>query len=1101
MTSDTGRPYPPDVHSRRNLTLFMGALLFASTVFYLLWQIHLVEDERKALVLEQFRSDSDALAQNLHLFLQERHGDLETISESRPVEVYFENVDLGMSPRYGLLASSQEIETLFSKYLSVSRMDQNQLFETFILLDASGVMVAAKSKAEETDNHREYIPDPAQWSDNGEAHEDGFRWSVLGPDGISPASLVMAHPVLHRGELVGQLLVRMALPIVLGELFRFEKNDNQRTRLLACDGKMFFDRSGVVLDLPTEFLGLGREIARVAAPDLPGIFQDTGRPLLAVASPVAGSRLKVLTFAPESIVLGSPTWPLSMLVVLLSALLLSVFVFLIRSHTQKLLIAARFEEQERSGVHLRQRMDEFNTLFDALPGYAWYKNGAGVIVAANAATCAFVGLPVEVVVGKTVHDIFPQDVADGMAELDAQLLRGKRRSLDVEQTFERDGRLMTIANRMVAIVHEDGRIGGIIGLGLDITEKKRVEAELARRASLQAVIMDLAIGFVNTPLQELDQAILRALALIGDFARVDRAYLFAYDFGAGTMSNTHEWCAAGITPVRDNLQGVPNELFPDWIDAHLRKELVHIPDVMALPPEGHLRATLEPQGVRTLIALPLVHGSRCFGFVGFDAVSEQKQWTDAEINLLKVMAELLTNAELRRLHEGHLLEAKAAAEAAYFEVEERVRERTRQLAETNDQLQGEIFERQQAIRNLNLVLSSISAVLIVVDGQGRVFLWNLVAEMAFGLKAPEVEGRDFGGLPIPWDWQSVTENIERCRQSGELSTAAMVRFDRPGEGEAFLMLTVSPVFDEAQNRAGFLLLGEDVTEVRMLEARLAQAAKMEAIGQLAAGIAHEINTPAQYVGDSATFLQDVFAELEPALAGFESFCRSGAPEADVVLREACSALDRIDLGFVGPEIPRTFDRIFDGMKRISSIVQAMNRFSHSHGSEKKLIDLNDIIENTLTISRNEWKYVADIETDLDPGLDPVLGLGDEMGQVFLNIIINAAHAIEDKVRGTRGKGVIAVASRRDVGCAEVSIRDTGAGIPPELGDKVFNLFFTTKDLGKGTGQGLAIAHDIVVNKHGGRISYVSEQGMGTTFIIQIPFGGEDSGRLAQEKTR
>lgn len=1101
MQRHTGRLFPADVHSRRNLTMFLGALLFASTLFYMLWQVHLVEDERKALVLEQFRSDSDALAQNLHLFLLERHDDLETIAESRPVEVYFENVDLGMSPRYGLLASSQEIETLFSKYLSVSRMNQKHLFETFVLLDASGLTVASRAKAEETDRHREYIPDPAQWPDNGQAHEDGFRWSVLEPDGMSPAALVMVHPVLHRGERVGQLLVRMALPLVLGELFRFEKNDNQRTSLLACGGKMLFDRSGAILDLPAEFLGLGREIARIAAPDLPGTFQDTGRPLLAVASPVTGSRLTVLTFAPERIVLGSPTWPLSMLVVLLSALLLSAFVFLVRSNTQKLLIAARFEEQERSGVQLRQRMDEFNTLFDALPGYAWYKNGAGVIVAANAATCAFVGLPAEDVVGKTVHDIFPQDVADGMAELDAQLLRGERRSLNVEQSFERYGRPMTIANRMVAIVHEDGRIGGIIGLGLDITEKKRVEAELARRASLQAVIMDLAIGFVNTPLQELDQAILKALALIGDFARVDRAYLFSYDFGAGTMSNTHEWCAPGITPERDNLQGVPNDLFPDWIDTHRRKELVHIPDVLALPPEDHLRATLEPQGIRSLIALPLVNGPRCFGFVGFDAVHEIKLWSDAEISLLTVMAELLTNAELRRLHEGHLLEAKAAAEAAYVEVEERVRERTRQLAEANGQLQGEISERQQAIRNLNLVLSSISAVLIVVDGHGRVFLWNPVAESAFGLQAMTVEGREFVGLPIPWDWKAVTEIIERCRLSGERSTAAAVRFDRAGEGEAFLMLSVSPVFDEVQNRAGFLLLGEDVTEVRMLEARLAQAAKMEAIGQLAAGIAHEINTPAQYVGDSATFLKDVFTELEPALAGFESFCRSSSAEADALLREACSALDRVDLGFVGPEIPRTFDRIFDGMTRISSIVQAMNRFSHSHGSEKKLIDLNDIIENTLTISRNEWKYVADIETDLDPGLDPVLGLGDEMGQVFLNIIINAAHAIEDKVRGTRRRGVIAVASRRDGGCAEVRIRDTGAGIPPELGEKVFNLFFTTKELGKGTGQGLAIAHDIVVNKHGGRISYVSERGMGTTFLIQVPFGGEDSCSLAQETAR
>ncbi|RLB20288.1 MAG: histidine kinase, partial [Deltaproteobacteria bacterium] len=192
----------------------------------------------------------------------------------------------------------------------------------------------------------------------------------------------------------------------------------------------------------------------------------------------------------------------------------------------------------------------------------------------------------------------------------------------------------------------------------------------------------------------------------------------------------------------------------------------------------------------------------------------------------------------------------------------------------------------------------------------------------------------------------------------------------------------------------------------------------------------------------------------------------------------------------------------DGVERVTKIVRAMKEFSHPGSPEKTPVDINHAIDNAITVAKNEWKYVADIETDLDPDLPPVPCLPADLNQVILNLIINAAHAIE-KVVGNNGnrKGKIRVITRKDNGWAEIAISDTGCGIPDSIRHRIFDPFFTTKEVGKGTGQGLSIAHSIIVDKHGGTIDFESREGKGTTFTIKLPLGqgssGEGSG-LSQE---
>lgn len=277
--------------------------------------------------------------------------------------------------------------------------------------------------------------------------------------------------------------------------------------------------------------------------------------------------------------------------------------------------------------------------------------------------------------------------------------------------------------------------------------------------------------------------------------------------------------------------------------------------------------------------------------------------------------------------------------------------------------------------------------------------------------------------------------------------------------------------------------------VHRLSARLAQAQKLESIGELAAGIAHEINTPIQYVGDNTRFVKEAYEDLESILATCQEIVthvEAGEnPSKSVVhLRESIQAAD---LSYLNQEIPSAIEQTLDGIDRVTNIVRAMKEFAHPGATEMTPTDLSKAIENTIVVARNEWKYVAEVETEYDERLSAVPTLPGEFNQVLLNIIVNASHAIAESAGGSPSpKGVIRIETRQADRFAEIRISDTGQGIDPENVDRIFKPFFTTKEAGKGTGQGLAIAHDVIVEKHSGEINVESEVGKGTTFTLRIP---------------
>ena len=259
-----------------------------------------------------------------------------------------------------------------------------------------------------------------------------------------------------------------------------------------------------------------------------------------------------------------------------------------------------------------------------------------------------------------------------------------------------------------------------------------------------------------------------------------------------------------------------------------------------------------------------------------------------------------------------------------------------------------------------------------------------------------------------------------------------------------------------------------------IELELRQAQKLESVGRLASGVAHEINTPMQYVSDSIHFISGAITDVLGVLDAY----RDGVPDAHA--RE-----DAADLPFLRENLPEALASATEGVDRVVTIVRSLKTFAHPDRAEMAPADLNAAITSTLAIARNEYKYTADVETSFAelPAVTCHLG---EINQVVLNLVVNATHAIQDVVGNTGDKGKITVTTRAVDDGIEVEVADTGSGIPEAIQPRVFDPFFTTKEVGRGTGQGLAIARAVVVDKHRGRLTFRSSVGTGTTFTVFLP---------------
>jgi len=423
-----------------------------------------------------------------------------------------------------------------------------------------------------------------------------------------------------------------------------------------------------------------------------------------------------------------------------------------------------------------------------------------------------------------------------------------------------------------------------------------------------------------------------------------------------------------------------------------------------------------------------------------------------------------------------------------------------------------IEEREQRLKQQRQDMAQLEAVMklaadgiVTVNEEGLVESFNEAAGRIFGYDPNEVVGQNVSMLTPTSDRQLHHEHLAEYINNGETRIPGPPRevMGQRKDGTLFPMeIAISEVpLDSGRVSTGIF---RDITDRRRLESQLVQAQKMESVGQLAAGIAHEINTPTQYVGDNTRFIEDVFRDLGPLLASCNELCKA-AGEGDFpeqLVSGVVAAAREADLEYLIDEVPKAIGQSLEGVERVAKIVRSMKDFSHPGGEAKQAVDLNRALETTLTVCRNEWKYVAEAVTDFDPDLPPVNCLPGDCNQVFLNLIINAAHAIGDRLADTSSeKGTITVATRRNGNWAEIRIGDTGTGIPKESHARIFDPFFTTKEVGRGTGQGLAIAHAVITEKHEGTINFETEIGRGTTFIVRLPISGESSSSKGTESEK
>jgi PAS domain S-box-containing protein len=428
----------------------------------------------------------------------------------------------------------------------------------------------------------------------------------------------------------------------------------------------------------------------------------------------------------------------------------------------------------------------------------------------------------------------------------------------------------------------------------------------------------------------------------------------------------------------------------------------------------------------------------------------------------------------------HIQQRDAKLEGHRMELERMVDVRTAELSAN--------------LERYRLLVESTHAIPWEVDG--RTFGFSYISP-----QATKLLGYDKDALEGRRSLLDLVHTDDRTRIREQLTALASGRSPEPGLDVDHRLLTAqsrvidvrSVVTADHQGRGGSVVLRGitvDVTRQKKLEMELRQAQKLESVGRLAAGVAHEINTPVQFVSDSVHFVRDAMRDMEALIRECQALHASIREDAVTPeqVEGVARAAEHADLEYLMEHVPKALDRSLEGLGRVAAIVRSMKEFAHPDRTQMTPTDLNQAIRSTLTIACNEYKYVADVTTQFGD-IPLVTCHAGDVNQVILNILVNAAHAIEDVVKHEGGRGQIAVQTHHAGDDVLVSISDTGGGIPEEIRERVFDPFFTTKDVGKGTGQGLALARAVIVDRHGGELTFETQMGKGTKFVVRLPIEG------------
>jgi PAS domain S-box-containing protein len=814
----------------------------------------------------------------------------------------------------------------------------------------------------------------------------------------------------------------------------------------------------------------------------------------------------------------------------------------------EIVLAINVTQRHRTEADIQDRERRFRSLFEDSPIAYCEMDASGTIRRVNRAECDLLGLSAEQLLGRPAWDLAVPEKREEWIEF----FRDPRSQLPLPNSVEveylrPDGVSLTFAVYPQIMEEANSTVAGIRIARLDITELKQAERERAGQRRFEELVSDVTDAFVTY--QDLDDSLQYCaeavvLRLDGVLARIwtpDTAgEILELRASAGVytaLDGPYSRIPAGQTRIGQiALQRQPCLINADSGDPMFDQDWAKQEGIIGFAGYA-LAVNDETVGVLALFSKkPITDG--VFQALGKAALeiavvverkSAEKALRDSELRYRRVVETAAEGIWVgdkdgrvtfvnRRM--GELLGSKpenVIGKTMFDYVFGEDRELVLRIRESMQRGNREIVDFRLRRTDGSEIWTSVCAAPIL-DEDGRFagylgmftditqrkqaedalraseeFNKGIVESTGDGILVLDISGQFLYMSPAAKRLLDIEDETHRAAGSWlELWTGAnrkkledALTRGASGESNSFegscstvkgatrlLEVSVSAIRGRSGDAPRLVAILRDIAMRKQLEGQLTQALKLESIGQLAAGVAHEINTPIQYIGDNARFLQESFLQLQPMLD------LSKLP-----------AEHRSDAEFLSEEVPKAAGQLLEGVEHVARIVRAMKEFSHPGPVNKTTIDLNRAIQSTIVVSRNEWKYVAEMIEDFDWELPPVLCMPGEINQVILNLIVNAAHAIGDRVRGSELRGAITVSSRRDGEWVEIHVRDTGTGIPEAARGRVFDPFFTTKEVGKGTGQGLAIAHTVVVKNHGGTIRFESELGVGTTFIVRLPIAG------------
>ncbi len=583
----------------------------------------------------------------------------------------------------------------------------------------------------------------------------------------------------------------------------------------------------------------------------------------------------------------------------------------------------------------------------------------------------------------------------------------------------------------------------------DVTIRKKSEAFILYRSKFEQIMAKIAAKFIESGFRGIEISIEYALKTLAVFLGASRACIYELNTETQKISCSYEWSSPGTKRLISFSQNLEIKQFSGILNQLTSQSVMTISRQTA---EKSFKPYLKLRKVQSVLGIAFYQQDKFAGFIGFEFKDKTYELKDEDIPLLSLYSKMLGN------------------EIQQFKYELERRE----------------FEMQ--MRKMHEAIRQSGNVIVITDTDGNIEYVNPKFEEVTEYKAEEVIGKNPRILKSGYTTKEEYEKLWKTITSGKEWRGVFKNKTKSGKF-FWENVIISPIKNEQGEIINFLAVKEDITEQIQMKNQLDLARKMEAIGQLAAGIAHEINTPMQFISDNIEFLQkgfdnylnyyrDVAVKLEK-LFGKEAY--------EKFISEITPLREKYDINYLKEEIPAAIEQTYEGIARVTKIIKTMKDFSHPSSGEKAPADINKAISDTVLLTRNVWKYSSELKTELCENPPLINCAIDQINQALLNIIVNAAQAIEEKFGRTGNKkGLIVIRTDCNEDSLKIKISDNGVGIPQEYIDKIYEPFFTTKEVGKGTGQGLALVHDIIVNKHGGSITVESEVNVGTTFTITLP---------------